>query len=207
MSEVLDDKGVDRSRNLPFVVKPSVVEAGWVLCAPKAFCRLHAPHDARTDTIRCREEVLKQARMSGKFPALYAWNVRSVNSGTYYLTYMTKKNAPHHEYTTKLPSPLFVGSSVTVYPPCRSFRQNPESLLVFAAGNKGGQSEDICSITSPGTGKNALTVGTSSSGITRFVAGLDIDEVSYFSGRGPLLDGRIKPDVSYLPCSVRAWIC
>ncbi|CAN0265381.1 unnamed protein product, partial [Laminaria digitata] len=73
--------------------------------------------------------------------------------------------------------------------------QNPEHLLVFAAGNQGDASTDLCSITTPATGKNSLAVGSSSSGITRFAVGRSIDEVSGFSGRGPLADGRIKPDV------------
>eukprot|EP00904_Undaria_pinnatifida_P012698 jgi/Undpi1/8559/HiC_scaffold_25.g11024.m1 len=73
--------------------------------------------------------------------------------------------------------------------------ENPKHLLVFAAGNKGDSSTDLCSITTPATGKNSLAVGSSKSGITRFSVGSTIDEVSGFSGRGPLADGRIKPDV------------
>ena len=74
--------------------------------------------------------------------------------------------------------------------------EHPRHLLLFAAGNKGDISKDLCSITTPATGKNSLAVGSSSSGITRFAVGSSIDEVPGFSGRGPLADGRIKPDVS-----------
>ena len=71
-----------------------------------------------------------------------------------------------------------------------------------------------CTIYSPGTGKNVLTVGASSSGEARrpltgedgesridengtyldSVPG-DIDTVAFFSSYGPMRDGRIKPEV------------
>lgn len=44
--------------------------------------------------------------------------------------------------------------------------QNPENLLIFAAGNDGGD-KDVqtnCTVTSPGLGKNSLAVGATSSG-------------------------------------------
>lgn len=71
--------------------------------------------------------------------------------------------------------------------------QNPEHLLVFAAGNLG---DDMlgCSIASPAVGKNCLAVGSSMSGAVRFSTG-DMNEVSDFSSKGPTEDGRIKPDV------------
>lgn len=70
--------------------------------------------------------------------------------------------------------------------------QNPEHLLVFAAGNLG---DDMtgCSVSSPALGKNCLAVGTTESGELRFTT--DIDQVSDFSSRGLTTDGRVKPDI------------
>ncbi|WP_445475366.1 S8 family serine peptidase [Methanococcoides methylutens] len=70
---------------------------------------------------------------------------------------------------------------------------NPDFLIVFAAGNEAGTS-GTC--TPPGTAKNALTVGASENyrpevGITAD----NIDDIASFSSRGPTDDGRIKPDV------------
>lgn len=71
--------------------------------------------------------------------------------------------------------------------------QNPEHLLIFAAGNLG---DDMtgCSIASPSVSKNSLAVGSSMSGAIRLSSG-DMDEVSDFSSKGPTADGRIKPDI------------
>ncbi|CAN0555113.1 unnamed protein product, partial [Ectocarpus sp. 12 AP-2014] len=71
--------------------------------------------------------------------------------------------------------------------------QNPEHLLVFAAGNLG---DDMtgCSIASPAVSKNCLAVGSSMSGELRLSPG-DLDEVSDFSSMGPTTDDRIKPDI------------
>ncbi|CAN0479172.1 unnamed protein product, partial [Ectocarpus sp. 8 AP-2014] len=44
----------------------------------------------------------------------------------------------------------------------------------------------------PAQGKNVVAVGSSESG---GVTGKDMDTVSYFSSKGPTIDGRIKPDV------------
>lgn len=75
--------------------------------------------------------------------------------------------------------------------------------MVFAAGNCGDTtSDDIdnCSVLdedegtvlSPAQGKNVVAVGSSqSAGSTDN----DVDTVSYFSSKGPTIDGRIKPDV------------
>lgn len=77
-------------------------------------------------------------------------------------------------------------------------------LVVFAAGNCGDTSTDDlvdnCSVLdddegtvlSPAQGKNVVAVGSSESG---GVTGKDMDTVSYFSSKGPTIDGRIKPDV------------
>ncbi|CAM9909611.1 unnamed protein product, partial [Sphacelaria rigidula] len=71
--------------------------------------------------------------------------------------------------------------------------QNPEHLLIFAAGNYG-ETTDGCSIASPSVMKNGLAVGSSMSGSVRMTTG-DMDTVSLFSGIGPTSDGRIKPDI------------
>lgn len=93
--------------------------------------------------------------------------------------------------------------------------QNPEHLLLYAAGNDGLFKYDsgrggICTVGTPGLSKNGLTVGASSSGIMRLTStdsngdpyGLGItlesaslDTVTFFSSYGPTSDGRIKPDV------------
>lgn len=89
--------------------------------------------------------------------------------------------------------------------------QNPEHLLIFAAGNSGEMTatSSSCTIGSPAVGKNVLAVGSSSSGATRWSstgtdgavrtslseeAG-DIDTVSWFSSNGPTADDRIKPEL------------
>lgn len=80
--------------------------------------------------------------------------------------------------------------------------QNPENLLIFAAGNAG--QSPFCTMGSPATAKNTLAVGATLSGSTRLdVEGhlyqgqgqADIDTVTFFSSVGPTLDGRIKPEV------------
>lgn len=81
-------------------------------------------------------------------------------------------------------------------------------MLVFAAGNDGDDDSRSCTISSPATGKNVLTVGASSSGAQRLtdtgangsyyteIQGYaDINTVSYLSSYGPVDDGRIKPEV------------
>lgn len=83
--------------------------------------------------------------------------------------------------------------------------QNPENLLIFAAGNHGDETErSSCTIISPGIAKNVLAVGSTTSGSTRFsvtgalfpdVDSSDTDTVAYFSSYGPTNDGRIKPEV------------
>ena len=81
--------------------------------------------------------------------------------------------------------------------------QNPENLLIFAAGNSGEYTSDPCTIGSPATAKNVLAVGATASGGARlsvtemenWVSNVTIDTVAYFSSFGPTLDGRIKPEV------------
>ena len=102
--------------------------------------------------------------------------------------------------------------------------KNSELLVLFAAGNSGVDADkdgriDGNSISSPGTSKNALTVGasenvTTSGGIqvpiSKLRSGKDNwgvepifssylsdnrDGIAMFSSRGPTADGRIKPDI------------
>ena len=75
---------------------------------------------------------------------------------------------------------------------------NPENLLIFAAGNDGENALDQeCTLGSPALTKNALTIGATASGETRVNSDevYDIDAVGSFSSFGPTPDGRIKPDL------------
>ena len=101
---------------------------------------------------------------------------------------------------------------------------NPDMLVVFAAGNSGVDKDkdgriDPSSLGSPGTAKNVLTVGASENlldkgGIQVPIGKLrsspenwpaepiissrlsdHIDGLAMFSSRGPTQDGRLKPDV------------
>lgn len=102
--------------------------------------------------------------------------------------------------------------------------QNQEMLIIFAAGNSGVDKNkdgriDANSMASPGTAKNALTVGasknvTSTGGIQKYIRELrssadnwpaepilssklseNENGMAMFSSRGPTTDGRIKPDI------------
>jgi len=77
---------------------------------------------------------------------------------------------------------------------------NQEMLFVFAAGNDGSTSGTVGS---PGTAKNVITVGASENynltgtdgcGITDAGAD-DLQDIIYFSSRGPCDDNRVKPDI------------
>jgi subtilisin family serine protease len=101
---------------------------------------------------------------------------------------------------------------------------NPDFLILFAAGNSGADLDkdgriDPNSVTSPGTAKNALTIGSSENkvakgGIQKKLADLNGGPETWgaeplrsdllsnnpsglaaFSSRGPTNDGRIKPDI------------
>ena len=65
---------------------------------------------------------------------------------------------------------------------------NKDFVILFAAGNTG---PNETTIDSPGTSKNAITVGASES--SRFSG--NINTIANFSSRGPTDDGRVKPDV------------
>jgi hypothetical protein len=78
---------------------------------------------------------------------------------------------------------------------------NQEMVIVFAAGNDG---PAAVSVSPPGTAKNIITVGAAEN--VQAIGGTDASGVSdaesdnanaiiSFSGRGPCLDGRLKPDL------------
>ncbi|CAM9464026.1 unnamed protein product [Laminaria digitata] len=87
--------------------------------------------------------------------------------------------------------------------------KHPENLLLFAAGNDGDIVDGrACTISSPGIGKNTLTVGATSSGETRLTSTsadggeadgtngyADVDTLAFFSSYGPTRDSRIKPEI------------
>ena len=80
-----------------------------------------------------------------------------------------------------------------------------DAFVAFAAGNEGDAGAGT--VTSPGGAKNILTVGASLSSNDCFKAfpnsvpdGVDDNfnpsKLAYFSSQGPMLDGRIKPDLT-----------
>ncbi|WP_170006413.1 S8 family serine peptidase [Bacillus fonticola] len=74
-----------------------------------------------------------------------------------------------------------------------SFVWNNDMTILFAAGNDGSGSQTIGS---PGTAKNAITVGASENYRPSFGSISDrITDIASFSSRGPTADGRVKPDV------------
>jgi subtilisin-like proprotein convertase family protein len=76
---------------------------------------------------------------------------------------------------------------------------NQQMLHIFAAGNSGSAANTI---TSPATGKDVLSVGATENvrenGIADgcgFTTADNADDIASFSSRGPLDDGRVKPDI------------
>lgn len=81
-------------------------------------------------------------------------------------------------------------------------RNNPDSLILFSAGNSG--ENGFNTVGSPATNKNGIAVGASLNdrGSWQYVLGqsnpssvYDKDNVAYFSSRGPTADSRLKPDI------------
>lgn len=73
---------------------------------------------------------------------------------------------------------------------------HPEHLVVFAAGNKG--NTGTRTIVDPSGAKNVLAVGATESLRPKTNYGTSANNASqmaYFSARGPMRDGRIKPDL------------
>jgi uncharacterized membrane protein len=78
-------------------------------------------------------------------------------------------------------------------------KDQPKFLVLFSAGDEGSSG-----ISSPGTAKNVLTVGASTTGA---YSSIDSGSVYNFSSTGYTLDGRIKPDLvapGVMICSARA---
>ncbi len=71
---------------------------------------------------------------------------------------------------------------------------NNDMTILFAAGNEGSGRQTI---SSPGSAKNAITVGATENYRPSFGASSDnINQVASFSSRGPTTDGRVKPDIT-----------
>jgi len=68
--------------------------------------------------------------------------------------------------------------------------QNPDFLIVCAAGNSGSADDTVGS---PSIGKNVLSVAASQS---PSISGADINDVTGFSSHGYAADGRYKPDIT-----------
>lgn len=79
---------------------------------------------------------------------------------------------------------------------------NPRFLVLFSAGDLGADGSNT--VTPPGSAKNVLTIGASTTGSA---GSAPVGEVPAFSSSGTTLDGRIKPDLvapGVMLCSARA---
>jgi hypothetical protein len=66
----------------------------------------------------------------------------------------------------------------------------PDMIPFFSIGDRGGQGSS--QVTSPGTAKNVISIGASTTGA---LGSTPPGDVASFSSEGPTLDGRIKPDL------------
>ena len=77
--------------------------------------------------------------------------------------------------------------------------ENPDYTILFAAGNDGDHDRDnkvnYNTVSTPGTAKNAITVGASQNDRPEKKMATNINDIALFSSRGPTADGRVKPDV------------
>lgn len=77
--------------------------------------------------------------------------------------------------------------------------EHPDYTILFAAGNDGDHDQDgktnYNTVSTPGTSKNAITVGASQNNRPDKKQGTNIAGMASFSSRGPTADGRVKPDV------------
>lgn len=77
--------------------------------------------------------------------------------------------------------------------------ENPDYTLLFAAGNDGDHDQDgranYSTISTPGTAKNAITIGASQNDRPGRKMATNPLEVALFSSRGPTADNRVKPDL------------
>ncbi|WP_282034967.1 S8 family serine peptidase [Metabacillus indicus] len=70
---------------------------------------------------------------------------------------------------------------------------NDDMTVLFAAGNEGPNAKTL---STPGTAKNAITVGASENNRPSFGTYADnINHIAAFSSRGLTSDGRVKPDI------------
>ena len=72
--------------------------------------------------------------------------------------------------------------------------EHPVNLSVFAVGNKGAAS----TVLSPAGAKNVIAVGATESlrtNVANVAYADNPSQIAYFSSKGPMADGRIKPDV------------
>ncbi|HYF92255.1 MAG TPA: S8 family serine peptidase [Symbiobacteriaceae bacterium] len=77
--------------------------------------------------------------------------------------------------------------------------EHPDYAILFAAGNDGDNNQDgrtdYNTVSTPGTSKNAITVGASQNNRPDKKQGNNVNGMASFSSRGPTADGRVKPDV------------
>ncbi|HWI51932.1 MAG TPA: S8 family serine peptidase [Symbiobacteriaceae bacterium] len=77
--------------------------------------------------------------------------------------------------------------------------EHPDYTILFAAGNDGDHDQDgqtnYSTVSTPGTSKNAITVGASQNNRPDKKQGDNINGMASFSSRGPTADGRVKPDI------------
>ncbi|HWI64824.1 MAG TPA: S8 family serine peptidase [Symbiobacteriaceae bacterium] len=77
--------------------------------------------------------------------------------------------------------------------------EHPDYTILFAAGNDGDHDRDnqtnYGTVSTPGTSKNAITVGASQNNRPDKKQGDNIKGMASFSSRGPTADGRVKPDI------------
>lgn len=77
--------------------------------------------------------------------------------------------------------------------------ENPDYTILFAAGNDGDPNQDgrinYGTVSTPGTAKNAITVGASQNDRPGKKMATDTGAMASFSSRGPTGDNRVKPDV------------
>ena len=69
--------------------------------------------------------------------------------------------------------------------------QHTGLIVFYAAGNYGGNGDGTYTCTMEATSKNAVIVGSSESTFDS----INIANVAYYSSKGPVYDGRIKPDL------------
>jgi subtilisin family serine protease len=77
--------------------------------------------------------------------------------------------------------------------------EHPDYTILFAAGNDGDHDRNgqtnYGTVSTPGTAKNAITVGASQNNRPAKQMGDNIKGMASFSSRGPTADGRVKPDI------------